>query len=362
MGPAGSFAEGKWPMMGRAWWRWLRLVGVAIVGFSIVFGIHMAVGVGFTSIGVAAAQELEPAVRVNEMVMPAVVQIVTEIEFDRRLIGYAESRIQQGELIREVGPWQRHTARVTGSGTVVFSDTVAVGGEVQTMTLILTNHHVIAYALPEQHFTVFEEFLPNHVRVENWQQRLAPGAVEVAEVRIVNARVGIVVLPDQNFWIPAQVEMYDETMDVALVRVDRVAGVPFVKLGDSDVVRVGQSLFMAGAPLGVPFQLTSGRLGQKNLTVDPMWSGMWRYEVPQAPGSSGSGIFNGDGELVAIARGNLGYAYFIGFDQIFVPQPGQYLGVPVNPIKFLLRWQGYGFIFDYDATDIIDLWTPKKVQ
>lgn len=349
-------------MMGKAWRRWLRIGGVAVVGFSAVLGFCIAVSVSLGPMGVAVAQEVEPAVRVNEMVMPAVVQIVTEIDFDRRLIGYVESRIKQGELIREVGPWQRHTARVTGSGTVAFSDTVAVGGDVQTMTLILTNHHVIAYAVPDQHFTVFEEYLPDHVRVENWQQRLAPGALEVAEVRIVNARVGIVVLPDQNFWIPAQVEMYDETMDVALVRVDRVAGVPSVKLGDSDAVRVGQSLYMAGAPMGLPFQLTSGRLGQKNLTIDPMWSGMWRYEAAQAPGSSGSGIFNGDGELVAIARGNLGYGYFIGFDQIFVPQPGQYLGVPVNPIKFLLRWQGYGYIFDYDATDIIDLWTPKKVQ
>lgn len=65
--------------------------------------------------------------------------------------------------------------------------------------------------------------------------------------------------------------------------------------------------------------------------------------------------------VATVARGNLGRTYFIGFDQVFVPQPGQYFGVPVNAIKFLLRWQGYGFVFDYDDEDIIELWSEQKI-
>ncbi|HEY8417282.1 MAG TPA: trypsin-like peptidase domain-containing protein, partial [Limnochordales bacterium] len=225
----------------------------------------VAVGAGAAIAADAGAAELEPAVVVNQRVMPAVVQIVTEIDYEVRRVAYVESRIQPGVFIREVGDWERHQARVAGSGTVVFSGTVTWGHEVRVMTLILTNHHVIEYALPERRAQVMKQYRPEDVVVRNWRQELAPGAQEVAEVRVLGARLGIVVLPDQNFWIPAHVEMYDANMDVALVRVDRVAGVPWVPLGDSDAVRVGETLFMAGAPLGLPFQLTSGRLGQKDL-------------------------------------------------------------------------------------------------
>jgi len=328
-----------------------------VIGFLFVVGVLA----GF-SWAATAQDDPEPAVLVNERVMPAVVQIVTEIDYERRVVAYVESRIQPGEFIREVGEWERHQAQVAGSGTVVFSGAVAWGQDVRVMTLILTNHHVIEYALPEQRYQVMKQYRPEDVRVVNGRQELAPGAQEVAEVRVLTARLGIVVLPDQNFWIPAQVEMYDANMDVALVRVDRVAGVPWVPMGDSDAVRVGETLFMAGAPLGLPFQLTSGRLGQKELNLDSHWRGLWRYEIPQAPGSSGSGIFNRRGELVAIARGTLGYSYFVGWDRVFVPQAGQHLGVPANQIKFLLRWQGYGFIFDYDETDIVQVWSARKVQ
>jgi len=321
-----------------------------------------AVGAGAGVAAKTGADDLEPAVVVNQRVMPAVVQIVTEIDYEVRRVAYVESRIQPGVFIREVGDWERQQARVAGSGTVIFSGMVNWGNETRVMTLILTNHHVIEYALPERRGQIMKQYRPEDVIIRNWQQELAPGAQEVAEVRVLGSRLGIVVLPDQNFWIPAHVEMYDANMDVALVRVDRVAGVPWVPLGDSDAVRVGETLFMAGAPLGLPFQLTSGRLGQKDLNLDSQWRGLWRYEIAQAPGSSGSGIFNRQGQLVAIARGSLGYAYFVGWERIFVPQPGQHLGVPANQIKFLLRWQGYGFVFDYDETDIVQLWTAKKVQ
>lgn len=308
-----------------------------------------------------SGESVDVGIAVGDIVMPAVVQIVTEVEFEQRLVAYYESRLERGELVREEGEWGRFTARVTGSGSVVFSDTTVIDGVERDVTLILTNHHVIDDALPERWGETFNQYLPEHVRVENWQQRLLAGAPEIAEVRILSARVGIVVLPEQNFWIPAEIEMYDEQLDIALVRVDGVKGAPYVKLGDSDATRVGEELYMAGAPMGLPFQITAGRLGQKSLSLDAMWRDMWRYDVAQAPGSSGSGIFNRRGELVAVARGNLGRAYFIGFDQVFVPQPGQYLGVPANAIKFLLRWRGYGFVFEYDADDILDVWSRRKV-
>lgn len=334
-------------------WRWPTFSDSS--PWRIAVAVMLGLGLAFTLACPAAAERAEaddesvdPGVLVGESVMPAVVQIVTVVDFEQRLIAYHDSRLVRGELIREEGEWERFTARVTGSGAVVYSNEALVDGELRDVTYILTNHHVIDDALPERWGEVFAQYHPEHVRVENWQQRLLAGAPEVAEIRILSARLGIVVVPEQKFWIPAEVEMYDEQLDIALVRVDRVKGMPFVKLGDSDGARTGETLYMAGAPMGLPFQITSGRLGQKGLNLDPMWRDMWRYDVAQSPGSSGSGIFNRHGELVAVARGNLGRAYFIGFDQVFVPQPGQYLGVPVNTIKTLLSWRGYRFVFDYE--------------
>lgn len=227
--------------------------------------------------GALTAEPVDPGVLVGDIVMPAVVQIVTIVEFEQRLIAYHESRLVRGELIREEGEWEQFTARVTGSGAVIYSDTAFIDGVHRDVTYILTNHHVIDDALPERWGETFAQYHPEHVRVENWQQRLLAGAPEVAEVRILSARLGIVVVPEQNFWIPAEVEMYDEQLDVALVRVEGVRGMPFVRLGDSDGARVGETLYMAGAPMGLPFQITSGRLGQKGLNLDPMWRDMWRY-------------------------------------------------------------------------------------
>lgn len=326
----------------------------------VVFVLAFGGGSGWAEEGEEEV-EVDQGIAVGDMVMPAVVQIVTEVRFERRQVAYAQSALHPGQLIREVGEWEQFVARVTGSGSVVFSDSTIVDGYARDMTLILTNHHVIEDALPERHGEIILQYHPEHVRIDNWQQTLAAGAPEVAEVRILGARVGILALTDQNFWIPVEIEMHDELLDVALLRIDGVRGAPSIKLGDSDKTRVGETLWMAGAPMGVPFQLTAGRLGQKELSLDTMWRSLWRYDVPQAPGSSGSGIFNRRGELVGIARGSLGRAYFVGFDQIFVPQAGQHLGVPVNSIKFLLRWRGYGFIFDYDTEDILDVWSRRKV-
>lgn len=312
------------------------------------------------SVPSAFAQIPDPAVEVNEKVMPAIVQVLVEIDYKSRPVAYVESRLT-GQLIREVGEWSQHQATSTGSGTVIYSGTVRRRGQEETMTLILTNHHVVKDTLAKRNQTLYQ-YRPEDIEIDNWQMKLRKDAKEEAEVQITGARLGIVVIPDQNFWIPAEVVLYDETLDIALLKVADVEGVPYVRFGDSDATRVGETLYIAGAPLGFPFQLTQGILGQKDFSVPPNWRNMWRYDAAQAPGSSGSGIFNRNGELVGLVRGTLGYSYLVGFGYVFVPQAGQHLGIPANQIKFLLRWQGYGFIFDYDDEDIVDRWTKKKVH
>src|SRR5690606_15857283 len=101
--------------------RWECALARPVFRLVACVALLWAVGAGAGVAAKTGADDLEPAVVVNQRVMPAVVQIVTEIDYEVRRVAYVESRIQPGVFIREVGDWERQQARVAGSGTVIFS-------------------------------------------------------------------------------------------------------------------------------------------------------------------------------------------------------------------------------------------------
>ena len=106
-------------------------------------------------------------------------------------------------------------------------------------------------------------------------------------------------------WVPAQVISVSPIADVALLQCDRVpkSAMP-AKLGDSDTVDTGDDIFIVGAPYGLSYTLTVGRISARR--PDQSRSGiMSSVEFLQTdatinPGNSGSPVFNKQEEVIGI--------------------------------------------------------------
>lgn len=106
-------------------------------------------------------------------------------------------------------------------------------------------------------------------------------------------------------WVPAKVISTSAVADVALLQCDRVPkGATAAKLGDSDKVDTGDDIFIVGAPYGLSYTLTVGRISARR--PDQSRSGiMSSVEFLQTdatinPGNSGSPVFNKDEEVIGI--------------------------------------------------------------
>ncbi len=113
----------------------------------------------------------------------------------------------------------------------------------------------------------------------------------------------IVEFPDGEV-MRASVLASRQDRDVALLELERVPTVAPVAIGDSDAVRVGDQIFVVGAPLGQTFTLTVGYVSARR-TSPGMLGGASSLELIQTDaainqGNSGGPMFNLDGEVVGI--------------------------------------------------------------
>jgi serine protease Do len=108
----------------------------------------------------------------------------------------------------------------------------------------------------------------------------------------------------------AKVLSSEESADTALLQLERPPRAPFVAtMGDSDDVKVGDEVFVIGAPLGVSHTLTVGHISGRRGT-NATFNGMWPTEFFQTDaainhGSSGGPLFNMRGEVIGIVSGIL---------------------------------------------------------
>jgi len=106
-------------------------------------------------------------------------------------------------------------------------------------------------------------------------------------------------------WVPATVISSSTAADVALLQCDRVPkGAQAAKLGDSDKVDTGDDIFIVGAPYGLSYTLTVGRVSARR--PDHSRSGIMssieflQTDATVNPGNSGSPVFNKSEEVIGI--------------------------------------------------------------
>ncbi|MBL4820025.1 MAG: Do family serine endopeptidase [Gammaproteobacteria bacterium] len=103
----------------------------------------------------------------------------------------------------------------------------------------------------------------------------------------------------------AEIIGLDEPSDLALIKID-ADGLPFVKMGDSDSLRVGNWVLAIGSPFGLEFSAAAGIVSAKGRSVPGNSQSNYNYmsfiqtDVAINQGNSGGPLFNLDGEVIGI--------------------------------------------------------------
>lgn len=130
--------------------------------------------------------------------------------------------------------------------------------------------------------------------------------------------------------VRAEVIGIDSYSDVAALRLTGVKGkLPFVRLGASDALRIGQRALVVGNPFGLGFGLSTGILsGLNRLPPGVAFSEprvpLIQTTAPINPGDSGGPLLNSDGRVIGITTSMLMGTQNIGF------------AVPIDLVKEVL--------------------------
>jgi serine protease Do len=171
----------------------------------------------------------------------------------------------------------------------------------------------------------------------------------------------VVTLQDRDY--EATVVGTDPATDLALIKIDAGRSLKYLKLGDSDHLRVGDWIMAIGSPLRLDHTVTVGVVSAKgrSIGITPEFSleNFIQTDAAINFGNSGGPLVNLRGEVVGIATAinygaeNIGFAVPVSTLQQVLPQlrdEGKvtrgYLGVNIGNLTFELA-QSFGI----DGTD-----------
>ena len=148
---------------------------------------------------------------------------------------------------------------------------------------------------------------------------------------------------------PAEVKGRDQETDLALLKIDAGEELPYLPLGDSDTLRVGDWVMAVGNPLSFEASVTVGVVSAmgRSIAIENNRRDFANYIQTDAAinlGNSGGPLVNTAGEVVGIATGkafaeNIGFAVPVDVLQGVLPQlrdEGRvrrgYLGVQIRDL------------------------------
>jgi serine protease Do len=133
---------------------------------------------------------------------------------------------------------------------------------------------------------------------------------------------------DGSFLVIKGVLASDKANDLAILQAEG-RNLPFVPLGDSDGVKVGEAVCVIGSPMLLEGTVSAGIISAvRELRGDRK---LLQITAPISEGSSGSPVFNRKGEVIGVASFTLSEGQNLNF------------AVPSNAVKTLLRRLGIAF-------------------
>jgi len=114
----------------------------------------------------------------------------------------------------------------------------------------------------------------------------------------------------------AKVVGSDYDLDLALLKISANSDLPFLNLGNSDQVRVGNWVIAIGNPYGLDHTVTTGVISAKGRPVsvgDRQYENLLQTDASINPGNSGGPLLNLQGEVIGINTAINAQAQGIGF-------------------------------------------------
>ena len=109
-----------------------------------------------------------------------------------------------------------------------------------------------------------------------------------------------VVLQDGRKFVGRHIKR-DARTDLAILRIEAKEPLPFLKLGDSDAMEIGDRVLAFGAPLGMTGTVTSGIVSAKGRDVHMnMYEDFLQTDAAINPGNSGGPLVNLAGEVIGV--------------------------------------------------------------
>jgi serine protease Do len=123
---------------------------------------------------------------------------------------------------------------------------------------------------------------------------------------VVNNAAEIMVQFYDGQQIPARITQLANQADVALIKLQSPPKNPNVaRIGESDSVKVGDQVFVIGAPMGLEYSLSAGiisaRHSMNKMTKDFVEAEFFQTDAAINTGNSGGPLFNMKGEVIGVA-------------------------------------------------------------
>ena len=117
----------------------------------------------------------------------------------------------------------------------------------------------------------------------------------------------------------------DAKTDIALIKIKPDNSLPFVEIGDSDAVRVGEWVIAIGNPFGLEQTVTAGIVSAKGRVIGAgAYDNFIQTDASINPGNSGGPLFNMAGKVIGINTAIVAQGQGIGF------------AIPMNMAKSIL--------------------------
>ena len=118
---------------------------------------------------------------------------------------------------------------------------------------------------------------------------------------VVDEAFEITVTLTDNTKYKAKIIGRDKKTDLALLKIEAKKDLPFVNLGDSDAMRVGDWVIAIGNPFGLGGSVTQGIISarQRSINSGP-FDDFLQTDAPINRGNSGGPLFNTKGEVIGI--------------------------------------------------------------
>ena len=124
----------------------------------------------------------------------------------------------------------------------------------------------------------------------------------------------------------AEIKGTDPNTDIALIKIAAPGKLPYVRMGDSERLRIGEGVFAIGNPLGLNHTVTSGIISAKGREIGASpYDNFLQTDASINPGNSGGPLCNLAGEVIGINTAIIAQAQGIGF------------AIPINMAKEVLH-------------------------